>query len=521
MERLLSAPPRLSGLKPSRNAAVLAGRNKSVPDYNPQMASAAGGSSRSEQSLAIRLVVDRIPAFTWSAHPDGSVEFVNQRWREYAGLSLEQSQGWGWQVAIHPEDLPALMQRWGELLISGEPGDIKARMRRHDGVFRWFLIRFEPYRDETGKIVMWYGVSTDIEALKQTEEKLRQDERELRQITDAIPQTIIVQDTSGLPIHANRPTPAYAGLSSDDVTSPNFREKIFHPEDLERFRIERKAALAQGLPFEFEHRALGKDGQYRWFLIQYNPFRDERGQITRWYATGTDIDDRVRAEQRTRNENLALREQIDRDSMFEDIVGSSEALRKVLRQVDKVAASDSPVLVLGETGTGKELIARAIHKRSKRADRAFIAVNCAAIPPSLIASELFGHEKGAFTGATQRRLGRFESADGGTILLDEVGELPWETQVAMLRVLQERELERVGSSRAIAVDVRVIAATNRDLEVAVASGAFRQDLYYRLNVFPVRVPPLRERVDDIPVLVEYLVERYAKMAGKSIRHIGK
>ena len=309
-------------------------------------------------------------------------------------------------------------------MISGEPGDIEARMRRHDGVFRWFLIRFEPFRDETGKIVMWYGVSTDIEALKQTEEKLREDERELRRITDAIPQAIVVLDPAGVPIYANQATLDYTGLTADDVIAPNFRERIFHPEDLEKLRNERKAALARGLPFEFEHRALGKDGQYRWFLIQYNPFRNERGQVTRWYATGTDIDDRVRAEERTRNENLALREQIDRDSMFEDIVGSSEALRKVLRQVAKVAPSDSTVLILGETGTGKELIARAIHKRSKRADRAFIGVNCAAIPPSLIASELFGHEKGAFTGATQRRLGRFESANGGTIFLDEVGDLP-------------------------------------------------------------------------------------------------
>src|SRR5947209_6659834 len=191
-----------------------------------------------------------------------------------------------------------------------------------------------------------------------------------------------------------------------------------------------------------EQRALRKDGQYRWFLIRYNPFRNERGQVTRWYATGTDIDERVRAEERTRNENLALREQIDRDSMFQDIVGSSETLRKVLRQVAKVALSDSTVLILGETGTGKELIARAIHKRSNRAERAFIGVNCAAIPPSLIASELFGHEKGAFTGAIQRRLGRFESADGGTIFLDEVVDLPPEMQIALLLVLQERDIER-------------------------------------------------------------------------------
>jgi formate hydrogenlyase transcriptional activator len=473
------------------------------------------------QSLDIRLLVDRIPAFTWSTHPDGSVEFVNQRWREYAGLSAEESQGWGWQTAIHPEDLPSLMEKQRELLRSGEPGGIEARMRRHDGVFRWFLIRFEPFRDETGKIVMWYGVSTDIEALKQTEEKLREDERELRQITDAIPQAVVVQDPSGVPIYANQATLDYTGLTADDVFAPNFRERIFHPEDVERFRNERKAALARGFPFEFEHRALGKDGQYRWFLIQYNPFRNERGQVTRWYATGTDIHDRVRAEERTRNENVALREQIDRDSMFEDIVGSSEALRKVLRQVDKVAASDSTVLLLGETGTGKELIARAIHRRSRRAERAFIGVNCAAIPPSLIASELFGHEKGAFTGATQRRMGRFESASGGTIFLDEVGDLPAEIQIALLRVLQEREIERVGSSRPIPVDVRVVAATHRDLNALVAQGKFRQDLLYRLNVVPVQMPPLRERVADIPLLVEYFIDRFGKRAGKKFRTIDK
>src|SRR5277367_3939558 len=477
------------------------------------------GSSRSEESLDIRLVVDRIPAFTWSARADGSVEFVNQRWRDYAGLSQEESQGWGWQVAIHPEDLPSLKQKWRELLISGEAGDIEARMRRHDGDFRWFLIRFEPFRDETGKIVMWYGVSTDIETLKQAEQKLREDERELRQITDAIPQTVVVQNPSGVPIYANQAALDYTGLTADDVIAPNFRERIFHPEDLGKFRNARKAALARGIPFEFEHRALAKSGQYRWFLIQYNPFRNERGQVIRWCATGTDIHDRVQAEQRTRNENLALREQIDRDSMFEDIVGSSEPLRRVLREIAKIAPSDSTVLILGETGTGKELLARAIHKRSKRADRAFIAVNCAAIPPSLIASELFGHEKGAFTGATQRRLGRFESANGGTIFLDEVGDFPPDLQVTLLRVLQEREIERVGGNNPIDVDVRVIAATHRDLNTLVAEGKFRKDLLYRLNVVPVEMPALRERADDLPLLVEYFITRFGKKAGKKFRAI--
>jgi formate hydrogenlyase transcriptional activator len=310
-------------------------------------------------------------------------------------------------------------------------------------------------------------------------------------------------------------------LSLAEARSEDFRTRVFHPEDLERLREVRRSALASDAPFENEQRVLGKDGKYRWFLIRYNPFRDERGRLVRWYATGTDIDDRKRSEERTRNENVALREEIVRSSLFEEIVGSSEALRRVLVQVSKVAPTDSTVLILGETGTGKELIARAIHNRSKRVARAFIRVNCAAIPPSLIASELFGHEKGSFTGALQRRIGRFELADGGTLFLDEAGELPLETQVALLRVLQEREFERVGGSQTVSVDVRVLAATNRDLSAAVTEGMFRQDLFYRLNVFPIRLPALRERVDDIPLLVEYLIDRYAQKAGKRIRNISK
>ena len=252
------------------------------------------------------------------------------------------------------------------------------------------------------------------------------------------------------------------------------------------------------------------------------------------WASGLETQVRVRTEeleQRNREvkklrdrlyrENVVLREEIHKTCMFEEIVGSSEALRKVLSQVAKVTPTDSTVLILGETGTGKELIARAIHNQSNRSTGAFIRVNCSAIPPSLIASELFGHEKGAFTGADQRRLGRFESADGGTIFLDEVGELPMETQIALLRVLQEREFERVGGNESISVNVRVLSATNRDLGTAVAAGIFRQDLFYRLNVFPIHVPALRDRSEDIPSLVEYLIERYGKKAGKKIRKITK
>jgi len=359
------------------------------------------------------------------------------------------------------------------------------------------------------------------EHLRRAQVKLQEDEKELRRIVDAIPQMIVVLNPEGRAIYVNRGMLDYTGLSVEEVQADTFRARVFHPDDIQRLRDERQKALSGTVPFENEQRALGEDGKYRWFLIRYNPLLDENRKVIRWYATGTDIEDRKQAENRMRNENVALREDIVRSSMFEEIVGSSEALRQVLAQVSKVAPTDSTVLILGETGTGKELIARAIHNRSKRSARAFIRVNCAAISPSLIASELFGHERGSFTGALQRHLGRFESADGGTIFLDEVGDLPPEMQVALLRVLQEREFERVGGSQTLSVDVRVLAATNRDLSAAVAEDTFRQDLFYRLNVFPIRIPALRERVDDIPLLVGYLIDRYAQKAGKKIRNINK
>jgi PAS domain S-box-containing protein len=469
----------------------------------------------------LRKIIDTMPTLAWCSLPDGTGEFWNRRWHEYTGLTLEAARGWGWQDAIHPEDLKEITDKWLGFLASGQPGEVEGRLRRFDGVYRWFLFRAEPLRDESGNIVNWYGTDTDIEDLKRAEAKLRQDEEELRRVIDAIPQCITVLDLSGAVIYANQTTLEYTGLTAQDLRAPNARQLIIHPDDVERIRDERKAALARDLPFEFEHRALRKDGQYRWFLTRHNPLLDETGKVIRWYATGTDIDDRKRNEERTHSENVALREEIEHSSMFEEIVGSSEALRRVLGQVSKVAPSDSTVLISGETGTGKELIARAIHSRSNRSTRAFIRVNCAAISPSLIASELFGHERGSFTGAHQRRLGRFESADAGTIFLDEVGEIPPETQVALLRVLQEHEFERVGGNQTVPVDVRVLAATNKDLRAAVADGTFRQDLFYRLNVFPIQVPALRDRVEDIPLLVEYLVDRYAKKAGKRIRSVSK
>jgi PAS domain S-box-containing protein len=782
----------------------------------------------------LRAIIDTIPVLAWSARPEGSAEFFNRRWLDYAGLSVEEARDWGWTAAVHPDDLNRLTDYWRSILASGEPGEIEARLRRFDGEYRWFLFRAEPLRDDLGNIIRWYGTTVDIEERKQAEallaaekrtlemiaggarleailenlcatidaqagnsisavmltdadgmrlwpaasprlpqgwieaitpakigpgrgscgsaaflkqrvivsdiatdplwvdnrdaflsyglraawsqpllsksrqvlgtfgmyyteprtpsesdllliegaghiaviaiegeraqsaltsafKEIAKSEAELRTILDAIPQLIIAIGADGSFLYANQAVREYTGLTKEELSQSH--RDVFHPDDTERLHDERDAAILRRVPFQYERRVRRRDGQYRWFLAQYKPLLNERGEVIRWYTTGTDIDDRKRAEEKLRRsewnlleaqrlghtgswsvdiaseavtaspemlrlvgfkpgedcssndshfnkmhpedrervralfrkcvneridfethyrmlggggsitymhsighpvlnetgnlvefvgavidtteqtearialenalaevkllrdqlykENLALRDEVDRVSMFEEILGTSQALQAVVSRVIKVAPTDSSVLITGETGTGKELIARAIHKRSLRSQRAFVSVNCAALAPSLISSELFGHEKGAFTGATQRRLGRFELANGGTIFLDEVGELPTDTQIALLRVLQEREFERVGGTQSIQVDVRMVAATNRDLEVAIANGTFRRDLFYRLNVFPIQMPPLRERKDDILTLLEYFVQRFGRKLGKNFSRIDK
>ncbi len=737
---------------------------------------------RSERAL--RDVVNTVPAYVWSTSPEGHVDFVNDRWLQFTGLASDEAFGWKWEAVVHPDDRTRVVADWHTALKNGRAMESEARVRRADGEYCWWFTRNVPLRDETGKLVRWYGTAIDIEDRKRAEQALRKseerwrsvfensaigvaltdlngrflatnhvyqtivgyteqelgalcfldvthedyreanwalitellegkrqqfqiekkylrkdgssiwvsnnvslvpgtervprfimalseditqrkraeealqrsegylaeaqklthtgswatpiprtetvywskemyrmfgldpdstplssmevaqrmhpedapyhkcvveqairdrtdfetdfrlllpngpakyihvvghpvvnasgdvielvgtamdvteqhearaalqtafeqikaEETELRRMTDAIASYIYVLRPDGTALYANQTVLDYIGLTLEDVQREDHRARVLQPEDVERLREERLEALARGKPFELEQRALGKDGKYRWFLVRYNPLRDDQEHIIRWYATETDIEDRKQAEERMRDENLALREQIDQAFMFEEIVGSSPALQTVLSSIVKVAPTDSTVLITGETGTGKELIARAIHKHSQRSGQAFISVNCASIPSSLIASELFGHEKGAFTGAVQRRQGRFEMAHSGTIFLDEVGELPAETQIALLRVLQERQFERVGGNRIIPTDVRVIAATNRDLTAAIAAGTFRADLFYRLNVFPIEVPPLRKRKEDISMLVEYFVKRYAEKAGKQIRKIDK
>jgi len=415
---------------------------------------------------------------------------------------------------VHPEDRGEWQETIERAIAQSSEYEVEFRILLPDGKLKWVRTVGHPVLSPAGELVQFVGSSMDITERKHAEE-------ELQQLVDFVRHIITVLSPNGKITYANRVAREYTGLTLDEYRSVDVIARVIHPDDIERMRAVRERGLSANNPFEIEARTLGKDGLCQWFLYRYNPLRDERGQITRWYVAGTDIEDRKRAEERLQQENVALRQEIGRASMFEEIVGTSKPLKAVLRQTAKVAPTDSTVLITGETGTGKELIARVVHKRSQRSEHAFISVNCAAFAPALISSELFGHEKGAFTGATQRRLGRFELADGGTIFLDEVGELPPDTQVALLRVLQEREFERVGGTQSIKVDVRVIAATNRDLIAAVSGGSFRSDLFYRLQVFPIEIPPLRERRDDIPLLVEYFIDRYARKAGKNIRHISQ
>ena len=477
-----------------------------------------------KRDLDYRVVIDTTPALIFSARPDGHVDYVNRASVDFFGASHEDLEGFSWTKYVHPDDVEGHLRRWTEAVARGEPAVSEARYRTASGEYRWLLFHTKPVRDERGKVVRWFGVAADIEHAKRAEETLRNAESEVRTILETIPAIVwTARPDGGLDFISRKWWERMGG------EKPGWQwTDAVHDDDVERVVRGWRESLDSGRPLDHELRLRERDGQYRWYLVRAVPRRDDAGAIVRWYGTVTDIDDRKRAEdevhalkEQLQKENVALRDEVTQTSMFEEIVGSSEPLRRVLILVGKVAPTDSTVLITGETGTGKELIARAIHKRSPRAARPFVSVNCGAIAPSLVASELFGHEKGAFTGAMQRHTGRFELADGGTIFLDEVGELPPETQIALLRVLQERTFDRVGGTKPVPVDVRVIAATNRDLSAAIEEGSFRRDLYYRLSVFPIHLPPLRDRAEDIPLLVEYLTQRYASKMGKKISSVSR
>ncbi len=456
--------------------------------------------------------------------------YVNPAWEKVMGLSSADV------INKRTDEIPELpvtakyVEKLRQVLETGAPEKIEFNRASARGktIFLEFVI--VPEYDRHGKMISLLGVGVDQTEHRQAEEQLRNNARTLRTTIDTIPAYVFSALPDGTIDFASQRFLDYLGLSTEAALGWEW-VPLVHPEDRDRaVRIWRES-LATGEPRENEHRYRQANGEYRWFLARNAALRDDKGDVVKWYGVLVDIENQKRTEARLlqaldeikklqnqlSKENIVLREEVDRTSMFEEIVGASPALKAVLARIDKVAPTDSMVFITGETGTGKELVARAIHKRSLRATRAFVSLNCAAIPAPLIASELFGHEKGAFTGAHQRRLGRFELAEGGTIFLDEIGELPMETQIALLRVLQDQQFERLGGNQLIRANARVITATNRDLQAAIEAGSFRRDLFYRLNVFPIALPPLRERQEDIPILVEYFIHRYASKLGKRIR----
>ena len=476
---------------------------------------------RSETYLAEAQRLSHTGSWVWKVEDRSAIHLSEEWYRIYGFDPAEGPPDWERRLArVHPEDRFKWKDVIEKAILELADYEVDFRIILPDGRLKWIHTVGHPVVTSSGNLVKFLGSSADITERKQAEQSLQQQERELRQVLDLAPQLIAVFGPRRERLYANRTSLDYFGVTLDEWRN-TLPGALGHSDDSGRLLSHWNRAMSSGSAFEIEVRMRKSDGSYRWFLNRFNPVRDAMEQILRWYVACTDIDDRKKTEEDLQRENAALREELNQSPLSEEIVGSSEPLRKVLSQINKVAPSDSTVLILGQTGTGKELIARAIHKRSKRAARAFIGVNCAAIPTSLIASELFGHEKGAFTGATQRRLGRFEAASGGTTFLDEVGDLPPDIQIALLRVLQEREIERIGSGKSIPVDVRVLAATHRDLDKLVAEGKFRQDLLYRLNVVPITMPSLRERATDIPILVEYFIARYGKKMGKKFQTIEK
>jgi formate hydrogenlyase transcriptional activator len=522
---------------------------------------------RSEREL--REVIETIPCMAWSASADGAAQFFNRRWLDYAGLAADQVENWGWTAAVHPDDLNTLVDYWRTAIASSQPGEIEARLRRFDGVYRWFLFRATPSFDDKGSVTKWYGTNTDIDDRKKAEQALIiQNNRlqlllkltnritsklDLREVLRAITATVR-ELTDSDAVHISLPEADSAQFRVYALDFPEGKglikeEMLIEPMGIARKALEKlkpfvrtithadefpsdyyKLLVAEGvksqcvIPLVNRGRAVGVLAITRTRDKSFTPEEVEfigeaSGQIAVAIENSLAYRELCELKERLAQENLYLEQEIRGDVDFAQIVGSSPALKQVLQLVETVASTDSTVLLLGETGTGKELIARAVHEHSRRKDRIFVKVNCAAIPTGLLESELFGHERGAFTGAISQKIGRLELADGGTLFLDEVADIPSEIQPKLLRALQEQEFERLGSTRTLKVNIRLIAATNRDLVRMVAKGEFRSDLYYRLNVFPIRLPPLRERKEDIPLLVGYFVQKFGKQLQKDIKRI--
>src|SRR2546428_289041 len=515
----------------------------------------------SEESF--RLIVDSIPGLVHTTTMEGKLEFVNQQLLDYFGKTLDELNGWATNDVIHPDDLSRVIAAFTSSIETGQPYDVEQRCRRADGAYRWFQVRSLPVRDTEGHIIRWYTLFTDIDERKQAEDRLQLlldvtnqvvSNLQLRDLLRAISagvRRVMQCDLVGvfLPdLDGNRMQtftldfPESKGFIREDYCSMEGslggyvfgtgKPWLGNASDVLQLGLKDEPAIPEGLktgcfvPLVSRNRLLGLLGLGR---REENAFSQADigflTQVATQIAIGVenalDYEQITEARDRLAEQTFYLENEIRLEHNFEEIIGNSQPLKAVLESVRIVAPAGSTVLIQGETGTGKEVIARAIHNLSFRKSQAFVKVNCAAIPLGLLESELFGHEKGSFTGAIAQRIGRFELAHKGTLFLDEVGDIPLELQPKLLRVLQEQEFERLGSTRTQRVDVRLLAATNASLTQMVAEKKFRSDLYYRLKVFPIDVPPLRDRREVIPLLVRYFANKYARRMGKQIESIPK
>ena len=514
-----------------------------------------------EREQNLRLVVDSIPGLVCTMNAAGEVQRLNRQLLEYFGKTTEELKNWATSDVVHPDDRARVVAAFASSIETGLPYDIEHRCRRADGAYLWFQVRALPVRDTKGHINSWYVLLTDIDKRKQAEDRLQLlldvtsqvvSNLQLRDLLRAIAagvRRVMQCDLVGvfLPdLDGNRMEtfmldfPEAKGFIREDYCSMEGslggyvfgtgKPWIGNASDVLQLGLTDEPAIPEGLktgcfvPLVSRNRLLGLLGLGR---REENAFSQADvgflTQVATQIAIGVenalDYEQITEARDRLAEQTFYLENEIRLEHNFEEIIGNSEPLKAVLDSVRIVAPADSTVLIQGETGTGKEVIARAIHNLSSRKGHAFVKVNCAAIPLGLLESELFGHEKGSFTGAIAQRIGRFELAHKGTLFLDEVGDIPLELQPKLLRVLQEQEFERLGSTRTQRVDVRLLAATNANLSQLVAEKKFRRDLYYRLNVFPIDVPPLRDRRDDIPLLVHYFANKYARRMGKQIESI--
>jgi len=516
-----------------------------------------------ERELNLRLVVDSIPGLVCTMSAAGEFQLFNRQILEYFGKTPAELKSWATSDLVHPDDLPRVIAAFTSSIESGHPYDSEHRCRRADGVYRWFQVRALPVRDTEGRIISWYILFTDIDERKRAEDRLQLlldvtnqvvSNLQLRDLLRAISASVrrVMQcDLVGVFLpdsEGNRlqtfvlDFPESKGFIREEYCSMEGSLGGFvfstgkpwtgNTSDVLQLGVKDDPIIPEGLkagcmlPLVSQNRVLGLLGLGRreenaFSQVDIGFLKQVASQIAIAVENALEYGQINEAKDRLAEQKFYLEDEIRREHNFEEIIGNGPRLKAVLESVRIVAPANSTVLIQGETGTGKEVIARAIHNLSSRKGQAFVKVNCAAIPLGLLESELFGHEKGSFTGAIARRTGRFELAHKGTLFLDEVGDIPLELQPKLLRVLQEQEFERLGSSRTQHVDVRLLAATNTNLTRMVAEKKFRSDLYYRLKVFPIDVPPLRDRREDIPLLIRYFANKYARRIGKQIKSIPK